>query len=100
MTMQPTLEYIISTDDLENHFEKYVSLNNICFSKNNSLLDFLLFEYEQSFNYSQKQFCDSQSSLDKKYYFIAIIGSIIKLHFGIIITIIMRKNFSAYYPLF
>jgi hypothetical protein len=38
------------------------------------------------------------ASLQNKYYFIAMNGSLINLYFGIII--IMRKNFSAYHPMF
>ena len=92
--------YVVSNDDLVHLFDDYIILNNQCISNTDSNLEFLVFENELAFDSFQKQFYQSNASLKDKYYFIAMIGSIMKLYFGLIIPIDKHKNIGGYYPLF
>jgi hypothetical protein len=92
--------HVVSNDDFNQRFEDYLGLNNQCISNTDSNLEFLVFENELSFDSFQKQFYQLDASLKDKYYFIAMIGSIMKLYFGLIIPIDKHENIGGYYPLF
>jgi hypothetical protein len=92
--------HVVSNDDFNQRFEDYLGLNNQCISISDSNLEFLVFENELSFDSFQKQFYQLDASLKDKYYFIAMIGSIMKLHFGLIIPIDKHQNIGIYAPLF
>ena len=92
--------YVVSNDDFNHRFNDYISLNNQSVSNTDSNLKFLVFENELAFDAFQKQFYQPEASLEDKYYFIAMIGSIMKLYFGLIIPIDKHKNIGRYYPLF
>jgi hypothetical protein len=92
--------YVVSNDDLNQRFDDYIGLNNNYITNKDSSLEFLLFENELAFDAFQKQFYQHEASLEDKYYFIAMIGSIMKLYFGLIIPIDKHKNIGRYYPLF
>jgi hypothetical protein len=92
--------YIVSNDDLEHRIDDYISLNNQCISDADSNLEFLVFENELAFDSFQKHFYQPDLKLKDKYYFIAMIGSIMKLYFGLIIPLDNHRNIGRYYPLF
>ena len=92
--------YVLSNDDFEHLFDDYIGLNNNCISNTDSNLEFLVFENEHAFDSFQKQFYHPDSTLSDQYFFIAMIGSIMKLYFGLIIPIDKHQNFGVYAPMF
>ena len=92
--------HVVSNDDFNHRFEDYLGLNNQCISISDSNLEFLVFENELAFDSFQKQFYQPDLTLKDKYYFTAMIGSIMKLYFGLIIPIDKHANIGGYYPLF
>jgi len=94
------IEYLVSNDNLNHRFDQYVNLNNHCKSSTDTNLEFLVFESEHAFDCFQKKFYEVGSNLKNKYYFIAMIGTVMNLYFGLIIPVEKHREIEGYYPMF
>jgi hypothetical protein len=94
--------YLVDNNDFEDFFDQYLNLNNHkSFYKSNPKFEFLVFENESAFDKFQNKFYNGTNNKNsEKYYFIAFVGSLLKLYIGLILPIEEHKNDLNYYILF